>query len=154
MNDSTIVSAFYVLFPTLFAAILEYYMFFHVTLSDVHKHKQYHYSLMRRDLYKKLNEINDINQRDKAFQYVYDVHQNAELLKDDIETRKQKEFRSKQRIAFVIISLLALFLIVTGFLFKNQINWMSLGIQTVMNTALLIAFQLYFYYEIAKKHNY
>jgi hypothetical protein len=142
------------LVPILPMIILEYILFFNFTLHDIHLAKESQFNDIRSKISKEVSDMKDKKKQVATVKYLKKVHE--KVAPDYVEYQGEIEDQKKRmqlRGKVLIFSLVGL--LVIGALFAwSHISWPVLGIQTLLNTIVIGAFQVFFYFQIGKKYNY
>lgn len=147
------VMAFEALFPSLPIILLEYILFFYITLDDVHRAKQNEFQRIRNDIEQQLQQL-PLSKRNSAIRYLKNVHQTVQPDYDLYQADKKEHTRQMKRRGQIVMAMVACSILIAAVIVFREISWSSLGLQTIVNTILIGAFQVFFYFQIGKKYNY
>lgn len=144
---------FEALLPSLPIIALEYILFFYITLKDVQKAKEKEFRKIRDQIQDKIVNLPQ-TRKDVAVRYLRSVHA---TVAPDYERYKEEirmHHRHMQRRGKILIAVVFVSILLSGAIAGKDIIWSSVGLQILVNTLFVGAFQLFFYFQIGKKYNY
>lgn len=139
--------------PVVFILVMEYYLFFYVTMHDIEHAKEIEVKRIRTNLRTKLDRMVP-KKRHAVEAYLANVHKQVE---DDYQgsIQRRKSYRRRMEIKNVVfVFLTALMVGYFTYRWRHHVEFSVLAIQAFVHTVLIGVFQVFFYYHVGTKYQY